>query len=206
VAVGQQVIPQPATWGCSHGSGFLGNTIRNAETEMSRSNRFPNGDRQAAWAGHCFVFVGDQDLGKGQRGPAIIEAEWPKVKLSPVSAHPDAIWAVAQQLTAAQRDQGVAAAMGLLGTQYDAFAYAYFISKVIKVAYSKDLRVLFADMAKIGPICSGVVVREQEAMKVNIGPLKVAATQDPDFVCPADCLRWGLDNQWMSAAPSADWR
>ena len=183
----------------------MGTQIRRAEEEESKSERFPHGDRQAAWAGHCFVFVGNQNLG-GTFQPCIVEAEWPKVVLSRVTAHADACWAKGQSLTMAQRKSGVEAAMALVGRQYDAFAYAYFLAKLAKLTLDKDLASFFQAEAKVGPICSGVVVREQEAMNVPLGPLKTAATQDPDFVCPADCLRWGLDNGWMENPPSPDWK
>lgn len=199
-----QFIPPLGTWGCSHGSGFLGTAIRRAEQEMSKSSLFPNGDHQASWAGHCFVFVGNQEL-NGTYQPCIVEAESPKVVLSPITAHPDACWASAQPLTQKQRQNGVKAALEQLGHQYDWFAYTYFLAKAAHVMLTKDLHPLFADFSKIGPICSGVVVREQEAMKVDLGPLKVAAISDPDFISPADCLRWGIDNDWMHSTPPADW-
>ena len=67
-----------------------------------------------------------------------------------------------------------------------------------------DQRQDLTETAILGPICSGIMVRTQEAMKVDIGPLRTAATADPDYVSPADCMRWGLDNGWMSETPP-DW-
>ncbi len=191
--------PPLATWGCSHGSGFLGDMIRNVEQAESRSARFPGGDRAAAWAGHVFVYVGDG---------RIVQAQWPKVILSPLNAHPDAIWAARQPLTDAQRHRGVAAALALVGAQYDALAYAYFLAKLaqINTGQSSDFAELERHAAAAGPICSGVMVREQEAMGVDIGPLRTAAVQSPDFVSPADALRWGLDHEWMTSTPPQSWR
>jgi hypothetical protein len=170
---------------------------------MSETERYPHGDHQAAWAGHCFVFAGNQNLG-GTYQPCIVEAEYPQAKLSPVSAHPDACWARNQPLTPEQRRAGVAKALSMVGWTYDWPAYAYFIAKVLKMRLTKDLTDIFTDPRWI--ICSGVVVAEQEAMGVDLGPLKTAATSDPSFVCPADCLRWGLDNGWMDKVPPADWK
>ena len=200
--MGTEILP--ATWGASHGTFPYGPLIRRAQVSMSTSSRFPAGDRQASWAGHCFIHVGSRDFGRGLE-PAIVQAEWPKVILSPARFHPDAIWAVHQPLTDEQRTTGVNAALKMVGQHYDALAYAWFLAKVAKVALTNDLNPLFADTARIGPICSGTVVREQLAMGVDIGPLKTAATQDPDFVCPADCMRWGLDNNWMTSAPPSTW-
>lgn len=190
-------LPLPATWGCSHGSGFLGGAIRDAEEQMS------HGDHQASWAGHCFVFVGNQLL-NGTHQPCIVEAEWPAVKLSPVTAHPDACWATGQPLSASQRNLGVDKALALVGTSYGWPAYAYFLARVIQLKWTKDLTTIFGQQNVI--ICSGVVVACLQAMAVNLGPLRTAAVQDPSFICPADLLRWGLDHQWMASLPPASWR
>ena len=184
----------PGTWGCCHGSGFLGDMIRAVETTESKSARFPAGDSEAAWAGHVVVYVGDSQ---------IVQAEWPRVTLSPVTSHADTIWASGQVLTSAERAKGVAAVRALIGSPYDALAYAYFLAKLAEIHFTKDFAALEAAQAKAGPICSGVMVREQEAMGVDLGPLKTAAIQSPDFISPADCLRWGLDNKWMDRAVPA---
>jgi len=186
---------QPGTWGVTHGSGFLGDTIRHVEEAESTSARFPQGDHEAAWAGHVVVYIG---------GGQIVQAEWPKVVISPVTTHPDAIWATGQPLTSTQRIGGVAAVTALVGTQYNALAYGYFLARLAEIPLSKDFTELEAAAAKAGPICSGVMVREQEAMGVDIGPLRTAAIQSPDFISPADCLRWGLDNSWMDK-PVPSW-
>lgn len=188
----------PATWGCSHGSGFLGDTIRYVEQHNSISERFPQGDRQAAWAGHVFVYVG---------GGNIVEAEWPNVKVSPVSAHPDAVWATGQELTPQQRETGNRIALSLVGMRYNALAYGYFLAKLaeINAGANADFEALEKAAAKSGPICSGIMVRCQLAMNVDIGPLRTAAIQSPDFISPADGLRWGLDNGWMARIPPENW-
>ena len=181
----------PGTWGVSHSRGFLGDAIHVVEEHNSKSDRFPDGDIEAAWAGHVFVAVGDNLL---------IEAEWPKVKLSPINAHADAIWATGQPLTGEQRAAGLSAIMPLVGTWYNALAYGYFLAKLVEVQTDSRFDELEAAAAKVGPICSGIMVREMLAMSVDIGPLRTAAIKSPDFVSPADCLRWGLDNGWMDQA------
>ncbi len=180
-------LPLPGTWGVAHGSGFLGDMIRYVEQEESKSARFPEGDHEAAWAGHVIVAIGDDHL---------VEAEWPKVVVSPLTAHPDAIWATGQPLTARQHLDGCDAVLALVGAQYDALAYAYFLAKLAEIPLTRDFAALEREAAKAGPICSGVMVREQEAMGVDIGPLRTAAIQSPDFISPADCLRWMIDNGW----------
>lgn len=195
---------QPATWGCSHGTGWIGDTIRKAELAMSASHDHPYGDRQASWAAHCFVYIGTHDFGNGFEG-AIVEAEWPKVKLSPASAHADACWAIHQPLSQAQRAAGRARVLGLAGEPYDWQAFLWYTAELVHVRISGDPAGLFGN-PKVGPICSGVVVREQEAMGVDLGPLRTAATSDPDYVCPADVLRWGLNQGWMSSTPPQDWQ
>jgi hypothetical protein len=192
-------VPPLAAWGCSHGSGFLGDMIRRVEQAESKSERFPAGDRQAAWAGHVFIYIGNEQ---------IVEAEWPRVVVSPLSAHPDAVWAAGQPLTSSQRSQGVTLVTGLVGHQYDALAYAYFLAKLaqINTGVSDDFAELEKHAADAGPICSGLMVREQEAMSVDIGPLRTAAVKSPDFVSPADCLRWGLDNEWMHSTVPENWK
>lgn len=194
---------QPATWGVSHGSGFLGDQVRKAELEMSQTPQQPSGDREASWAGHAFVYVGLQAF-HGNLQPAIVQAEYPKVLLSPVTAHADAIWAVGQPLTPQQRDAGVREALSMVGESYDIAAYALFMAKLFHVMLDKDLTHLLADFSKIGPICSGTVVREQAAMGVPLDELRVAATTNPDVISPADLLRWGLNHKWMDK-PVPSW-
>jgi hypothetical protein len=181
----------PGTWGVSHGSGFLGDVIRYVEQAESKSARFLTGDHEAAWGGHVFVAIGQGE---------IVEAEWPRVTISPATKHGDAIWATGQPLTDAQRDKGVQAVRALIGTPYNVTAYGWFLARLAELPVSKDYAALAATEANAGPICSGVMVREMEAMDVDLGPLKTAAVQNPDWVSPADCLRWGLDNKWMDKA------
>ena len=181
----------PGTWGAAHGQGFPGDLIREVEVLESKSTRFPQGDHEASWAGHVVVYVG---------GGMIVQAEWPHVLLSPASVHPDTIWASRQPLTEAQRAAGVAAVRALIGTPYDAASYAYFLMKLAEIPLTHDFVALEAARAKAGPICSGLMVREQEAMGVDLGELQTAAIQDPDFVSPADCLRWMLGNGWNDRA------
>jgi hypothetical protein len=181
----------PGTFGCQHGGGFLGDVIRYVEQAESKSSRFLTGDHEAAWAGHVVVYVG---------GGQIVQAEWPRVVLSPAPADSAVIWASGQPLTDAQRDKGVQAVRALVGTPYNVTAYGWFLARLAELPVSKDFRSLAATEAKAGPICSGVMVREMEAMGVDLGPLKTAAVQNPDWVSPADCLRWGLDNKWMDKA------
>ena len=196
-------LPLPGTWGCSHGSTLLGKAIRDAEQEMSETPQLPEGDHQAAWAGHCFFFAGNQLVG-GTHQPAIVEAEWPTVRLSPATAHPDACWATGQPLSASQRNLGVEKALTLVGEGYGWPAYAYFLAKLAQLKWTKDLTALFGNPHVI--ICSGVVVACLQAMAVNLGNLATAAVQDPSFICPADLLRWGLDHGWMGSIPPVTWK
>lgn len=178
------VVIEPGTWGVAHGSGWLGAQIRAAELRMT-------GDRQASWAGHAFGYVGWLRLRVGAAPePCIVEAEWPKVRLSPVTAHRDAIWAAGQPLTAAQRAEGCHRLLGLVGMHYDPAVYPLFLLRSLHVAFSHDLGPLFRDPHWI--ICSGCVAVEQRSMGVNTTALQVAATSDPNLTSPADLLLWGL--------------
>jgi hypothetical protein len=188
---------KPGMWGCAHGTGFFGAAIRDAQMRMTQGARFPHGDKDASWAGHCVIFIGDHNFGtalKPDIAPAIVQAEWPKVEISRATAQADVIWATGQPLSDAQLLVGVGAAKGMVGMHYDIRAYAWYLATVARLHVPFEQ--LFAN--KKMAICSGTVVREQEAMHVDIGPLRTAATESPDYVCPADCMRWGLDNGWMS--------
>lgn len=179
-----------ATWGICHGRGILGDLIREAELLASRGERFPNGDAQAAWAAHIVVYVG---------GGQIVEAEWPHVKYSSVLIHPETIWVTGQPLTDVQRSAGYTCATASVGEQYDAVAYAYFVAKLAEFPISPDYDALAKLSAKAGPICSGLMIRTQETMGVDLGPLRAIATDNPDFVSPANCYRWALDNGWLDS-------
>jgi hypothetical protein len=194
---------QPGTWGCTHGDGWIFDGIRAAELRMSRSARFPAGDTEASWAGHCVVFAGDQNFGTASSPdirPAIVQAMWPQVQLAPVTVHSDYVWASRQPLTTAQRAAGVTKVMGMVGDGYDLLAYLHFIHRAAQMRLTRNLAPLFTDPRWV--ICSGLVVVEQEAMGVDTTHLLTAATENPDFVCPADCMRWGLDSGWMSFQPA----
>lgn len=197
---------KPGTWGCSHGNGWLGTQIRNAELKMTQSSKYPNGNRLASWAGHCFIFIGNYNFGTAgypNVKPAIVEAEWPRVKVSPASAHADAIWAMGQPLTAAQRKLGVISALKQVDMYYDVRAYGWFLLRMYQLRVNHNLAPLFSDPHM--RICSGTVVKEQEDMGVDVSELVVAATDSPDFTCPADCMAWGLENGWMSETPLENW-
>jgi hypothetical protein len=180
--------PEIATWGICHGRGILGDLIREAEFLASKGDRFPNGDAEAAWAGHIVVYAG---------GGRIIEAEWPRVKYSSALVHPEVIWVTGQPLDGAQRSAGQISAVASVGEQYDAVSYAYFMAKLAEFPISKDYDALAKLSAKAGPICSGLMIRTQIAMNVDLGPLKAIATDNPDFISPANCYRWALDNGWL---------
>jgi hypothetical protein len=167
---------------------------------MTRSPRFPQGDPQASWAGHCVVRVPDHDFGKGPE-PAIVQALWPRVMLSPASAHADTVWGVGQPLTDHQRQLGAAKALSLVGTHYDPLVYGWYVLKLVSAELSKDLTGLFTDSRFGQIICSGMVVVTQLAMLVDVSGLSTAATSDPDFTCPADVFRWGIDKGWMDWVP-----
>lgn len=187
-----QPLPQPACWGVMHGSGVLGWAIRRAELEMT------HGNTQASWAGHCVVYIGQHTFPSGRTGPAIVQAEWPRVIVSPVPAG-GIIWATGQPLTEQQRERGVGAALSLVGTHYDPVVYAWYLARVVSAGLSKDLAPLFADARWGEIICSGVMVQTQVAMEVDISGLSTAAIEDPDFTSPADAYAWGDAHRWMAA-------
>ena len=189
---GTSVPLLPGTWGVSHGSGWLGSAIRTAELKMSASERFRNGDKDASWAGHAFMYAGFHTLTVGGApAPVIVEAEWPKVKMSPVTAHADAIWATGQPLSAEQRREAEADALGLLGRHYDPFVYGWFLAKAGGMAVTRDLGPLFRDPHMT--ICSGCVAHVERRIGVDTAALSLAATSDPQTIAPADLLRWGLN-------------
>jgi hypothetical protein len=167
----------------------MGDLIREAEKLASRGDRFPAGDVQAAWAGHIVIYVGNG---------RIVEAEWPMVKFSPALIHPETIWVSGQVLSDQQRTEGLTAVLRTVGEHYDAVAYAYFMAKLAEFPITQDYDSLAKLSAKAGPICSGLMVRVQEAMGVDLGPLKAIATDNPDFISPANCYRWALDNGWTT--------
>jgi hypothetical protein len=88
------------------------------------------------------------------------------------------------------------AVRALVSEHYDLLSYAYFMARLLQVGITRDLRPLFANAARTGAICSGVAVRELSAMGVDLGPLRTAAIEDPDFIAPCDLLRWAIDNEW----------
>jgi len=78
---------KPGTFFVSHGSGVLGAVIRHA-TE--------------SWAGHAGVFLGSHNFGTylaPDVAPAIVEATWPRTRISRASRHPGARWAAREPLT-----------------------------------------------------------------------------------------------------------
>lgn len=196
---GTTCVVLPATWGACHGSGFLGNAIREAETLWTH-------DHQAAWAGHIVVAAGIHDFGRGPE-PAIVQAEMPKVVLSPARGHPDVIWATGQPLTAGQRSAGVREALSLVGHWYDVLAYPYFVLKVLRLKATGNLAHLLQDGSRLGDvICSGAAVRVEQAMRVPLDAAWTAATSDPDYIAPADFLAWGRSQRWLDHLPPADWK
>lgn len=184
-------LPEPACWGVMHGSGVLGWAIRRAELEMTR------GDEKASWAGHCVVYIGQHTFPDGRTRPAIVQAEWPRVIVSPVPS--GVVWASGQPLSGIQRAQGVTKALSLVGTHYDPVVYGWYLLKVLDAGLSRDLGPLFADARWGQVICSGVMVQTQVAMGVDITGLSTAAIEDPDFTSPADAYAWGLAHHWMAA-------
>jgi hypothetical protein len=186
---------QPFTWGVSHGSGFLGSQIRQAEQRMTVKDAYPQGDHVAAWAGHAFRYVGYRHLAVNEPPvPCIVEAEWPKVKLSPVTAHRDALWATGEPYTDEERHLGLAATLGMLGMHYDPFVYPWFVAKALGLAVSGDLGPMFRDPRWM--ICSGVVAAGER--RAGVGPallmaLRFSDNDDPNVISPAGLLRWGLN-------------
>jgi hypothetical protein len=140
----------------SHGSGMVGELIRHA-TE--------------SWAGHAFVYVGNG---------MIIEAAPPATRLSPASAHPDAIWNLHEPLTDAQRKAIVARAHALLGTSYDYPAYIGFALEVLGLRTGKQLAPEFKhDRWRV---CSADVADEYAFAGFDL----TAGLKVPNLVSPAD--------------------
>lgn len=184
-------LPEPGTWGVTYGSGPLSWAIHRAERKLVK-------DQRAAWAGHAVYYIGN--YGRALV-PSIVQAEWPKVIISPASVHPDTVWAARQPLTEQQRGRGVAKALSLVGAHYDPFVYTWYIARVLSLGVTGDLAAFFANNRWGEVICSGVDVQCLIAEQVNLEGLATAATQDPDFICPADLYAWGIARGWMDWVP-----
>lgn len=185
---------KPGMHACCHGSGWTGSVIRKAELALSN-------DPVASWAGHCIVYVGNQVLIQGHDPePCIVEATYPNCRMASIHEHNDAIWAH-QPLTPRQQLLGQVAALALVGRYYDWFSYFSFLNRLVHAQFLNNLDPLFKETARIGPICSGVVVRVEGAMKIApsvLAGLPTAAIEDPDFVSPADVLAWDIKEGWVS--------
>jgi uncharacterized protein YycO len=146
-------------YGVSHGSGMAGEIIRHA-TE--------------SWAGHAFLYAGNG---------VIIEAMSPVTKVSPVSAHPDAIWNLDEPDFNDQTGARIVArAHALVGTPYDWPAYIGFSLMILKMRQGKELEGFFKH--DHWRVCSADV-----ADAYMFGGIDVAAELAyPNLVTPADLL------------------
>jgi len=113
------LTPKPGDYGCSHGSGMVGELIRHATD---------------SWAGHAFVYIGNH---------MIIEAAPPATRISPVSSHPDAVYNTDEPKTDQQRGLIIARAHALLGTPYDYPAYIAFAMMCLKLRTEQQVDPLF---------------------------------------------------------------
>ncbi len=121
----------PGCYGVSDGGSITGDLIRHAT---------------GARAGHAFIY-----LGNGY----VAEAAPPAVRVSPVTAHPGAIWNVRCSLTAAQRQRICARALALVGRSYDYPAYTGFALRVLKLREAAELDPVFK--ADHWQVCSALV-------------------------------------------------
>ena len=126
--------PDIGNYGVSHGSGVVGELIRSATQ---------------SWAGHAFVYIGNG---------MIIEASPPATRISPAASHPDAVWNIAEPLTAEQRGKIVARAHALLGRPYDYRAYIAFGLMCLHIRTGSELSPLFAQ--DTDRVCSADVADE----------------------------------------------
>lgn len=189
-------LPLPGTWGVTYGAGLLAWAIHRAERKLVKNQR-------AAWAGHAVFFIGEHTYSNGKTLPSIVQAEWPKVIVSPASVHPDTVWADRQPLTERQRSIGVAKAQSLVGVHYDPLVYAWYVARVLGLAVTGDLSSFFADTRWGQVICSGVDVLCLVAQGVPLNGLSTAAIDDPNFISPADLYAWGIANGWMDWVPKS---
>ena len=148
--------PLPGAYGVSHGAGMVGQLIRHA-TE--------------SWAGHAFIFIG---------GGMIIEGAPPATRLAPAASHPDAVWNLGEQLTAAQRTMIVARAHALVGEPYDYWAYVGFGLEVLGLRTGKELEPVFKrDKWRV---CSAIVADCYAFAGIDL----TAGLGYPNLVSPAD--------------------
>ena len=151
----------PGMYGVSHGSGMAGELIRHA-TE--------------SWAGHAFLYAGNR---------MIIEAVPPATRISPVEAHPDAVWNLNEpDFTPEIGTKIVSRGHALLGTTYDYPAYIGFSLMCLHLRSGTQLspafvhdhwRVCSADVAdeyKFGGIdvTKGMEAEYGKMLAVNLVP------------------------------------
>lgn len=150
---------RPGMYGVSHGSGMAGELIRHAT---------------ASWAGHAFLYIGNG---------LIIEAESPVTKVSPVGAHPDAIWNLDEPgFTDEFGAKAVARAHALVGTPYDWPAYVGFALEVLKLRNGQQLSPYFYhDRWRV---CSADVADEYAFAGKDV----TTGLKYPNLVSPADLL------------------
>lgn len=166
---------KPGCFGVSHAGGVLGAVIRHA-TE--------------SWAGHAFVYVGEHTFPHGLQAPAIVEATWPRAKISLATSHADARWAVHEPLTDAQRDLIVTRALELVGDPYDVLAYLAFTAMVLHMATARDMGPLFAhDEFRV---CSALVADTRQAAGIRYWP-----DHPVNEVSPADLDNLAEQRSWF---------
>jgi hypothetical protein len=162
-------FPQAGCYGVSHGAGLVGELIRHA-TE--------------SWAGHAFLYIGNG---------LIIEAAPPATRISPVGAHPDAVWNSEEPLTGAQRTAICNRAHALLGTPYDYPAYIGFALEVLKLGTAAELDPVFTH--DHWRVCSADVADEY-----RFGGIEVTrGLKYPNLVSPADLYNRIAQRSWGHA-------
>jgi hypothetical protein len=160
---------QPGNYGVSHGSGMVGELIRSATQ---------------SWAGHAFIYIGNG---------CIIEAAPPATRVSPVGAHPDAIWNNEEPLTGLDRTQIVSRAQALVGTPYDYPAYIGFAMECLHLRNGTEMEGYFHHDE--WRVCSADVADAYSFAGIWVASgLKI-----PNLVSPADLYNRIASRTWRHA-------
>jgi hypothetical protein len=160
-------FPQPGTWGICPGVGPIAAIIRHAT---------------ASWAGHAVMYVGNG---------AIVQATWPRVKLSPVPVN-NVIWATGQTLTAEQRIKIVARAKSLVGDGYDWLIYPFLLADVFDAAITRDVSRLFKNDKWLD--CSGLI---EDCDAIAGAAMFPGGSGSEHFVTPAMLMNLGVQEGWF---------
>jgi hypothetical protein len=126
-------------------------------------------------------------VGEGQ----IVQATWPKVKVSPVMTQ-NVIWATGQPMTTGQRNSAAAYARELIGTEYDLLAYPALIAAIFDAAITKDVSRLFGNDRFWD--CSALV----EACDAYAGAPMFPSDISAHLITPAMLMVYGAQHGWFT--------